>query len=232
MKHTLLLLSLCALCAGCMKDYGTPTTESYPVNGDYTALEASYAFQVTVSDQVSEVQVTVGELAQDLVKVYVKDNTLHIGFKWGTLYNGTATAVIPANARLSELDLSGASSFTGDLSAAYVGIELSGVSHYNGNIDADKLDFEISGASTATVSGRCESTMDVELSGASTLNASLLEAAVVEGELSGASMADVCCSQRLEVELSGASTLIYAIVPGSSPIVNCHTSGGSQVRMR
>jgi hypothetical protein len=113
MKKTIILLSLCVLFFGCTKDWGSPATKNYPINGSYTGLDVSNAFQVTVSDEVTDVVVTVGELAHDRVIVKVINGELQIGFKPNTRYNGTAKAVIPANANLSDLDLSGASSFVG-----------------------------------------------------------------------------------------------------------------------
>lgn len=235
MKQTIFLLSLCAiLCAGCVRDYGTPTTKNYPINGNYTELSVSNAFEVTVSDQVSDVVVTVGELAHERVVVRVNNGKLYVGFKPNTHYNGKAIAVIPANANLRSIDLSGASSFQGDLRCNDVEIELSGASTYQGVVETDELDVELSGASDALIYGLCQNNMDIELSGASTLKAANLNAQSVHGEMSGASNADVTFCTILNVELSGASTLTYGHVmdcPGN-PVVNCPTSGGSTVNPR
>lgn len=235
MKQTILLLSLCAiLCVGCVKDYGTPTTKNYPINGNYTELSVSNAFEVTVSDQVSDVVVTVGELAHERVVVKVRDGKLYIGFKPNTHYNGKAIAVIPANANLRSVDLSGASSFQGALMCNNVEIELSGASTYRGLVETDELDIELSGASDAFIYGLCQTDMKIDLSGASTLDAANLNAQSVHGEMSGASNADVTFCSILNVELSGASTLTYGHVmdcPGNS-VVNCPTSGGSTVMPR
>ena len=230
MKQTLLLLAACALFFGCTKDYGNPTTQDYPINGDYTCLSVSHAFEVTVSDQVSSAQVTVGERAHDRVEVYVKNGTLHIGFKLGTIYTGTAKAVIPANANICELDLSGASTFTGNLNGGDVDIDLSGASVYSGNVTATDIDIDLSGASVATMRGSCQNTMEMGLSGASELFASNLTTQVVKGDMSGASKADVTCCTSLNVTLRGASELTYSTVSGScNPTVNCPTSSGSSV---
>lgn len=235
MKQTIFLLSLCViLCVGCVRDYGTPTTKNYPINGDFTELSVSNAFEVTLSDQVSDVVVTVGELAHERVVVRVSDGKLYIGFKPNTHYNGKAVAVIPAKANLRSIDLSGASSFRGDIMGNDVEIELSGASTYRGLVETDELDIELSGASDAFIYGLCQTDMDIDLSGASTLNAANLNAQSVHGEISGASNADVTFCSILNVELSGASTLTYGYVedcPGNS-VVNCPTSGGSTVRPR
>ena len=232
MKKTLVILSLCALFFGCTKDWGTPATKNYPISGAYTKLDVSNAFDVTVSDQVTDVVVTVGELAHDRVVVRVVDGELQIGFKPNTNYSGKAKAVIPA-AVLRKLDLSGASSFTGDLRGDDVDIELSGASTYRGTVEATELDIDLSGASDAILSGACQTKMEIDLSGASTLKAANLSAMSVYGEMSGASDADVTVCSDLNVELSGASTLTYGTSSEDChPVVNCSTSGASTVQPR
>ena len=234
MKKNIFMITVCALLlVGCTKDWGDPTTRNYPINGAFTELDVSNAFHVTVSDQVTDVVVTVGDLAHDRVIVKVVNGELHIGFKPNTMYNGTATAIIPASANLRSVELSGASSFTGDLNGHNVDIELSGASHFRGNVDADEIDLDLSGASKAVMSGFCQEKMDIDLSGASSLEASLLETPSFFGNLSGASTADVTVCTNLNVSLSGASTLIYGLVsPECNPYINCPCSGGSTVRPR
>lgn len=232
MKNIVILLSLSILFFCCTKDWGTPATRNYPINGAYTKLDVSNAFDVTVSDQVTDVVVTVGELAHDRVVVRVVDGELQIGFKPNTNYSGKATAVIPA-AVLRKLDLSGASSFTGDLRGDDVDIELSGASTYRGTVEATELDIDLSGASDAILSGACQTKMEIDLSGASTLKAANLSAMSVYGEMSGASDADVTVCSDLNVELSGASTLTYGTSSEDChPVVNCSTSGASTVQPR
>lgn len=232
MKNIVILLSLSILFFGCTKDWGTPATKNYPINGAYTKLDVSNAFEVTVSDQVTDVVVTVGELAHDRVVVKVVDGELQIGFKPNTNYSGKAKAVIPA-AVLRKLDLSGASSFTGDLRGDDVDIELSGASTYRGTVETTELDIDLSGASDAILSGACQTKMEIDLSGASTLKAANLSAMSVFGEMSGASDADVTVCSDLNVELSGASTLTYGTSSEDChPNVNCSASGSSVVKPR
>ena len=251
MKQTFIMLSMCVLFFGCTRDWGSPSTKNYPINGTYTGLEVSSAFQVTVSDEVNDVVVTVGDLAHDKVIVKVMYGKLHIGLKPRVIYNGVATAVIPASV-LHELELSGASSFIGDLSGIDVDIDLSGASTYRGNVIAKDVDIDLSGASTytgqivantletelsgsstATFDGSCQNSMEIELSGASQLKAAHLNASTVRGTLSGASQADVTCCTSLKVDLSGASTLTYGTVfEECHPAINCSTSGGSVVQPR
>lgn len=234
MKYTIALISVCALLMGCSctKDFGNPTTKNYAINGTFNGLSVSHAFDVTVSDGVSDVVVTVGEKAHDLLDIYVKNGVLHIGFKSITGYNGTAKAVIPTSV-IHDLSLSGASSFTGDLSGNEVDVDLSGASTFRGNVVTSEIDIELSGASEATIVGSDVSKMEIELSGASDLSAEYLEVQSVEGNISGASKADVTCCTSLRVNLSGGSTLTYGLVSNDChPTDDCTTSGGSTVRVR
>lgn len=242
MKNIFIMLSISILFFGCTKDWGNPATRNYPVNAPYTKLDVSGAFDVTVSDQVPEVVVTVGELAHERVIVNVSEGELHIGFKPNTRYNGKATAVIPAT-MIRDLELSGASSFTGDLQCGNgyysdntVDIELSGASTFRGRIEGQELEIDLSGASEAFIEGFTPTSltkMDIDLSGASTLKAPFLYTESVYGEMSGASNADVTLCSELNVQLSGASTLTYGLSSEEChPNVNCPASGGSVVKPR
>ncbi|MBR6131794.1 MAG: DUF2807 domain-containing protein [Bacteroidales bacterium] len=242
MKNIFIMLSISILFFGCTKDWGNPATRNYPVNAPYTKLDVSNAFEVTVSDQVTDVVVTVGELAQERVVVRVVDGELQIGFKPNTRYNGKATAVIPAT-MIRDLELSGASSFTGDLQCGNgyysdntVDIELSGASTFRGRIEGQELEIDLSGASEAFIEGFTPTSltkMDIDLSGASTLKAPFLYTESVYGEMSGGSNADVTLCSELNVQLSGASTLTYGLSSEEChPNVNCPASGGSVVKPR
>ena len=249
MKKYIILLMLCTLCVSCSRNYGEPVTKEFPISGTYTCLDISHAFEVTVSDQVTDVMVTVGEKAIDDVRVEVKDGTLFIGFNWWNFYEGEAKAVIPAGAVIDELCLSGASTFTGDLSGDEVECDLSGSSSYFGNISANDIDFDISGSSTyfgnvttttlemdlsgssrATISGSCDDEMEIGISGASNLNATGFDVQYVKGNMSGASTAYVNCCRSLRVVLSGASYLYYTTPnAGCNPVIDCQTTGSSAV---
>ena len=222
MKKTLIMLSLCALFCGCTKDWGLPTTRNYPINGPFTGLEVSNAFQVTVSDQVTDVVVTVGDLAHKNVDV-LRDLDL----------SGASSFTGDLTGDDVEIDLSGASFYRGNVLAKDLDVDLSGASTYSGVVEADKINFELSGASKVTVGGDCQNEVKMDLSGASRLAASDLYVPVVRGNMSGASEADVTCCTSLNVELSGGSTLIYGTISDDChPDVNCPCSGGSIVRPR
>lgn len=258
-KHFLIPAALlfCAAFAGlfasCSKYYGEPTTEHYSIDGSYTKLDISHAFDVTVSDDVTDAVVTIPEELHSKLKLKVKDGTLYIGFtsSWITT-SADCKVLLPRNAQLKDLELSGASSFRGDLQGTTSDVELSGASEFYGNIaahsvefdisgasdancnvSADVVDAEISGASKVILKGACVGTMDIDVSGASDLFASEFDTDVVTGDLSGSSDADVTVCDRIAVEVSGASHLTYGTSsPDCRPAYGCTTSGSSSVTPR
>jgi len=257
MKKYLFVLSAIVLFAfsSCQKVAGDLITKEFAIEKSYTALEVSSAFDVTVSEDVDVVTVTVGENVMPNVVVEVKDNTLKIHLKPQTIpLGGEMKALIPYNADLTkvvlsgasefhteytltgdnlEVELSGASDFYGDLISATgdVEIELSGASTINGNVAAQSLEMVLSGASDATLMGLAKD-LKIELSGASSIVKQVVDKYYglmcenCEGTISGASDAYIHCDGYLKVDLSGASSLHFT---GSGNPADCTTSGGSDV---
>ncbi len=226
-------LLLCFVCMACEKDFSDHITVGYPVPAQYTALDVSSAFEVVVCDTISEAKVTVKGGEHKNVIFRVEDGTLKIGFKnrlfnW---YHGSAKVLLPRNSTLCdvELDLSGASKFYGNVMGSEVNIDLSGASDYIGNIDADKIDLEISGSSSVKSAGICTELLDAEVSGSSTVDAFGLECRRVTAKVSGSSDVKISCCESITGSLSGSSDLYYKALPGCNPVVNCSTSGGSNV---
>ena len=119
-------LMLCFVCMACEKDYSDHITVGYPVPAQYTALDVSSAFDVVVCDTISEAKVTVKGGEHKNVIFKVEDGTLKIGFKnrlfnW---YHGSAKVLLPRNSTLCDVELSGASSFHGDLQGDEVEVDL------------------------------------------------------------------------------------------------------------
>lgn len=250
----LLVFATAGLLSSCSKWYGDPVTMNYSINGDYTKLDISSAFDVTVSDDVAEAVVTLPEDLHRKLKLTVKDGTLEIGYKsWiNVASNVKATVVLPRNTQLRDLEVSGASSFVGDLYGTSSDIEVSGASKFNGSVvassvdfdisgasdvscfvDADEVELDLSGSSDANFEGTCTGNMDMDVSGSSRLKASALNTDAVTGELSGSSDADVTVCSRIAVAVSGASDLTYGTSsPDCHPTYGCTTSGSSSVTPR
>lgn len=241
------------LTSGCSKPAGNPITQTFNVKGNYTELEVGDAFCVLVSDTVNHVTITAGENIMPHVVVKVVDGALKIYIQgWHANLGNDMKVVLPYNASLtsvelsgasayhsafglkgSEVDvsLSGASNFYCDIEADEVDIELSGASFISGQVAATTLDFDMSGASSAALEGTAEA-LHVDFSGASTLkrqvagNRYAFACNRCEGSLSGSSNAYLHCDGAISVSLSGSSNLYYT---GGATTRGCSSTGGSNI---
>jgi len=255
MKKYLFVLSALVLFAfsSCQKYAGDPISKDFPVENSYTKLEVQDAFDVTVSDAATQITITAGEYVMPNVVVETVDNTLKIYLKgWHTNRGADMTVVLPYNADLTSVDLSGASEFRSeyglfgekvevelsgasdfycDIDADEIDMNLSGASFVEGNIDASELDLEMSGSSDATLRGQV-TTLDLDLSGASSIKKTIagssygFECDFCNGELSGASDAYIHCNLIIKVNLSGSSDLHFT---GNAFTGDSTTSGGSEI---
>ena len=255
MKKYLFVLSAVVLFAfsSCQKFAGDPVTKDFSIEGTYTELEVEDAFDVTVSDMATQITITAGEYVMPNVVVEIVENTLRIYLKgWHTSRGTDMTVILPYNADLTSVDLSGASEFHSeyglegdkvkvelsgasefycDIDADEVDIELSGASDIQGYVNALDLNLEMSGASDATFEGQV-GTLKMDLSGASSIKKTVFGTRYgfacnqCEGEMSGASDIYIHCDGNIKVNLSGASVLHFT---GSGNTADSHTSGGSDI---
>lgn len=240
---------------GCYKNAGNPITKEFSVSGNYTELQVEDAFEVTVSDAVSQVTITAGENIMPKVVVEVDGNKLKIRLKpVAVVVNDTELkAVIPYNINLTNVDLSGASEFHSSfgLQGQKVEVELSGASDFYCNIAADKVEIDASGASNfygnvnaaselfldmsgssnAAIMGQAP-TFKMDLSGASTFQRKVdgtryaFSCSKCRGEMSGSSDAYLHCDNSIKVDLSGSSDLHYT---GEASTSGSTTSGASDI---
>ena len=199
-KIIVMLLLLCGLCAACEKDTQIFTME-YPITGDYTRLEVSGAFDVVVCDTVTDAVVTTSARMQQYVVVKVEDGVLTIKFRPNlAISNKDAKVLLPSNEQLCEVDLSGSSTFVGDLLGGNVELDLSGASDFNGTERATKVEMDFSGASLFKGTINSEKVV-MDLSGASVMNGKI-DANTIELEASGASTvkAEGSCLDSLELD--------------------------------
>lgn len=213
--RVLLPLLICAVVlSACTNDYGETTTRTYKINDAYTTLEVSSAFEVVMSEAVTEPTVTLPELLFDKLTFEVKRGKLTISLR--SLYKEDikdATVKLPNNPDIRVINASSACSL-----------------HLNALTDLQKV--KISGASEVNLSGDA-GTLNIDLSGASQLNAKELNAARIEGKISGASEADVSACEDINVTLSGASELTYGVLDETcKPSIQCKCTGASTVEKR
>jgi hypothetical protein len=218
-KTVLMLFALSMLFVACEKDVNY-VTFNYPVSGDYTKVDVSGAFDVMLCDTVSKIVVTAPESSQQYVDIYVRDGVLKIKYRFNLSWRKhDAKVLLPANKNISEVELSGASTFRGDLMGEEIELDLSGASDFFGSVQGTKIELDLSGASNfgGTLQG---SNIDMDLSGASDMAGSI-DADNIKMELSGASTikAKGSCLDNLEMDLSGSSDFL-------SPEMECRIVTG------
>ena len=219
--------------ASCQKFAGDPITQDFNIDGSYTELQVEDGFDVTVSDVATAITITAGENVMPKVLVEKVGNKLRIHLKpMANSYGSEMKVILPYNADLTNVDLSGASEFHSEhgLDGAKVDVELSGASSFDCNISADEVEIDLSGASDFYGAVYADE-IDMELSGASKIEGQIT-ANDLDLELSGASDATLEGEvTKLEVNLSGASNIIKKVV-GSRYALVCdrcegEMSGGS-----
>lgn len=211
MKKHLIILSTLVLFAfsGCQKFAGDPITKDFSISSAYNALEVENAFNVTVSEEATQVTITAGENIMPNVVVETVDSTLKIYLKgWHTNLGKDMIVILPYNFDLRSVDLSGASEFHSEygLEGQKVEVELSGASDFYCDIDADEVDINLSGASNF-IGEVLADEIEMDLTGSSNIKG-YVEALDLDLELSGASDATLEGQvDMLMINLSGASNI-------------------------
>ena len=228
MKKSLIVLSALIMMAfcGCEKWAGTPVTQEFSVNGTYTELEIQDAFEVTVSNEVSQAVVTAGDNIMSKVRVQKDGNTLKIYLKGWTVSSGEMKVVLPYNSNLKSVELSGASDFRSAFAIVgqKVDIEISGASDFYGSVEADELELD-------TIDGAVAK-LDMNLSGSSDLKQKIVDGRYSLGcnncecSVSGSSDAYIHCDGVIRGSVSGSSDLHYT---GNASTSACSVSGSSSV---
>ena len=197
-----------AFCS-CSKFAGEPVTKDFSISGAYNALEVEDAFNVTVSEEATQVTITAGENIMPNVVVETVDSTLKIYLKgWHTNLGKDMTVILPYNFDLRSVELSGASEFHSEygLEGNKVEVELSGASDFYCDIDADEVDIDMSGASDFFGDILADE-IEIDLTGSSNIKG-YVEALDLDLELSGASDATLEGQvDMLMINLSGASNI-------------------------
>ena len=112
-KHFFVLstLVLFALCS-CNKFAGDPMTQDFNIEGSYTELQVESGFEVTVSDVATAITITAGENVMPKVVVEKVGSKLRIHLKpMASSYGSEMKVILPYNADLTNVDLSGGSEF-------------------------------------------------------------------------------------------------------------------------
>lgn len=233
MKKYLIALSAFSLLAFCGCSEGDLITQNFDIDGSYTELVVEDAFDVTISNDVTQAVVTAGDNIMSKVRLEKSGNTLNIRLKGWVPNSGDPKVILPYNPNMTSVNLSGASElhspFT--LSGQTIEIKCSGSSDFFGSIDANELKLKLSGSSDATIDGTvANATLD--LSGSSDLEEKIIENhySLICGQckcsISGSSEAYVHCDGSISGSISGSSQLHFT---GAAFTADCETSGSSKI---
>lgn len=199
---------------------------------DFDQVEIDSTFNVTITRaDAYAISIRVDENVVDHLRVTRDGDTLRLSLESGHSYDDDVTLQADITMpELSRLSLSGASraSASGFNSDDPFDIELSGASSGTVDVSAGDVDCDLSGASNLTMTGS-GADLSLRASGASRPNLRDFDVRDVDADLSGASSAVVRATGSLRATLSGASSLDYY---GNPALRDINTSGGSSVKSK
>lgn len=237
-------LFACILSGSCSKVDLAGFTDAVSVNvpAAYSAIEVASAIEVQYLEDCLEPQLETDVNILPYVKIHEKRGILRIELDddvrlansvWNSL---KIILYLPAKQELESVSLSGASSFISDvtLTGDKFTLDVSGASRFTGSVSAESLSVDISGGGTVESGQLTCGHLELSASGGSSLRASgkiilcnmdlsgassikdisgsrtySLEMESCLGELSGASSACFKSDGRIECTLSGASRIYY-----------------------
>lgn len=207
---------------------GNTVSQTYDFS-NFDGVEIGHAFQAQLApgDGYS-VEVTVDDNLVEHLRVEQQGDVVSIGFEPGvTVSRGTQQARITLPV-LTYLEASGATrvNLSGFRSSEDLRLNVSGASTVTGDIEGGDLAADVSGASTLRLNGSGGSA-DVVASGASTADLSNFSLTNATVEASGASRINVDVSGTLNAEASGASSVRYT---GNPTVERSNSSGGSSIQ--
>ena len=208
------------------------TTLSYDIS-DYSRLKISDSFNafVTFSETEESIEVEANTNLHGHIIISKEGSTLEARLRRFTNLRGNVTLnIYITTSNIEKFKASGASkiSLENDLVSDDVLVELSGASSFTGEIHTDRLDVELRGASTMDLFGtadRCHA----QLSGSSSLLDYDLSVNDLNIDMAGASDAFLSAMESIDIEAAGASTLYYM---GNATIERERLSGASKIVKR
>jgi len=205
---------------------GDFVTRSFELSG-FEAVALGHAFDAEIVQGAEfGVTVTIDDNLLDRLVVERRGDELTVGLESGISVRNArmeARVVLPA---LRRLEVSGASraEFVGfDVMEAF-DIDASGATRVTGQLSAEDLDVKLSGASRVELGGSA-SRATLEASGASSFEIADLTVREASVDLSGASRMTVRVLVAVSGDVSGASSL--RLIDGEGVVVDVDVSGGS-----
>ena len=204
-------------------------SRSFTVSG-FNKLQMGSAFKVDVK-QGSKFSVATSGRSEDLndLEANVSGGTLKLGYKdknWNK--NRKTVNVSITMPALQGVDFSGACKVNVERFSGIktMDIDVSGASQVTMDLSATKVSLDLSGASQLLLTGQCD-VLNGEVSGASSFKGKDFPAKEVNIDASGASSAAVAASDAIHAEASGASSIRYS---GSAKNIHSSSSGASSVK--
>ncbi|WP_300664736.1 head GIN domain-containing protein [Fluviicola sp.] len=205
------------------------------ITGDFNKIDVAGAISVELTQGNScSVEVT-PETAKDLVRIEIKNGTLHLSNEPNKRSNRNERIIVKVTMpTLERVDMSGATNLVSmnQFNVKYLVIGMTGASDLKLKVNAATLKGDISGATNLKLDGTCEN-MDLDLSGAAQANLFDLSAKKATIDNSGAAHAEISVSEVLVLDGSGASVTYYQVSSGAEKIrVDIETSGSATAKKK
>ena len=228
------VLLILGLSAGCLDGLGYDvtgsgdlTTETFNFS-DFSRVEAHSGFQIELTQSNTfSIEITADDNIHEFIEVEKSGETLSIRLRGNRFYHSVTLRAKVTMPELYKIELSGGSqgSITGFSSSHDFEVEMSGGSRLSGDITASDTVLELSGGSQANLEGEGDD-LTVDTSGGSQLD---LEDFLIDNaniKISGGGRATVNVSGTLDVDLSGGSRVLYV---GDPTLGSVKLSGDSRV---
>jgi len=215
-------------CGRILTGSGNLQTKEYTFR-DFTSVEISSAFEFHISQASSyKVSITADDNVLEKLEIIKEGNTLKIALKPMVILGSVTLEAEVTMPQLHGLAVSGASCGTVSdfYSAENLDLNVSGASKVTGDITAGDADFTVRGASTVQLEGSANDIV-ANVSGGSRFKLGGFIVNNASVTFSGASTGTVNVSGKLDANLSSASKLSYL---GEPTIGNINISGASSFK--
>lgn len=232
MKHILLFLGMLPLCLMAQEKriVYDGLIEVRQV-GSFSEIQVDGGIDVYYSPD-NKVQVVASaskESYRNMIVTEVVGNRLRIyaSQRWNSSENRKMKVYV-SSPTLNKIIANGASDVyvQGVITEKTLNVQLGGASDFSGGVKVDELWIQQSGSSDVNLSGQVK-TMHAQLSGASDLKAFPCSVDRLYAKASGASSIQITVNGEMELDASGASDIIYR---GKGVVRKQQTSGASDIK--
>lgn len=235
MKKLLLLVSVALIGVSCIAQNEKDVASRKGRNiKNFDKIELSGAIDLLLIEGTDEKVVVSAssDAYESKIKTVVQGTVLKIYYEdksfWHGENNGKMKAFVTFKT-LKGLDISGACSVKAkNITAKNLKIELSGASSFDGNVSIGNAYLNLSGASSMHITGSA-SVLKIDASGACNLKGYDLKTDYCKLEASGASDIRISVSKELSAEATGGSSVYYK---GNCAVKESDASGGASIKRK